>query len=96
MMHGVVSTFVINPVSPSIVRSHTPGMVYTLVLLGILVTVETLVLRSPMIGVDWPHKADRIRYRSYVVAYHHVDRDLSVPLWYAAPVVQTYLGDDTC
>jgi hypothetical protein len=51
------------------------------------VTIETLVLRSHMTGVDWPHKADGIRKRPYVMVYHHVTRDLSVPLRFATHVV---------
>jgi hypothetical protein len=71
-MRDAVSTFVINPVSPSIVRSHTPDMVYTLILLGILVTIETLVLRSPMTGVDWPtrqtgYATDHTRWRTIML-----------------------------
>jgi hypothetical protein len=65
--------------SPSCVRRHTPGMVYRLVLSGMWVTVETLVLRSPMTGVDRPHKAVGMRLRSYAAAYNHVGRDLSAP-----------------
>jgi hypothetical protein len=36
---------------------HTHGMVYYHVFSGMRVTVETQVLRFPMVEVDWPHKA---------------------------------------
>ena len=30
-----------------------------------------------------------------MVVYRHVDGDLSAPLWYVAPMVRTWFGDDT-
>jgi hypothetical protein len=72
-----------NPVSPSVVHRRIPGMAYRLDLPGMRVIIETLVLRSPMTGVDWPHKAMGICLRPYILC-HHVDRDFSVPLRYAA------------
>jgi hypothetical protein len=62
-------------------------MVYRPVLFSMWVNVETLVLRSPMNGVDRPHKAVGMRLRSYAAAYNHVDHDLSTPfgmprLWF--------------
>jgi hypothetical protein len=56
--------------------------------------VETLVLGSPTTGVDWPHMADGICQRPYLVAYHHIDRDLSTPLRCVALVVHTWFGCD--
>jgi hypothetical protein len=69
-------------------------MVYCPTLPVTQITVATPVLRSPTTGVDWPHKADKLRQGSYMLKYLHVDGDSSVPLWYAVLVVRTWLGDD--
>jgi hypothetical protein len=84
---GAASSSVMSLASPFCVRRHTPGMVYCPVLFSMWVTVETLVLRSPMNGVDRPHKAVGMRLRSYAAAYNHVDHDFSTPfgmprLWF--------------
>jgi hypothetical protein len=73
VVHGPASSFVMSLVSPSYVRRHTPGMVYHPILSGMWVTLETPVLRSPMSGVDWPHKAAGTRLRLYAIAYSCVD-----------------------
>jgi hypothetical protein len=46
--------------------------------------IETMVLRSLMTGVDWPHEAAEVHLRPYAGLYRPVDRDFSAPLWYAA------------
>jgi hypothetical protein len=55
----VVLPFVMNHASPSIVRRRTSSMVYSHVLPGMRVTVETLVLRSPMTGLTDPTRQTR-------------------------------------
>jgi hypothetical protein len=60
------------------------------------VNVETLVHRSPMIGVDWPYKAVGICQRPYMVVYCHIDRDLSAPFcmpypWFERGLLTTRL-----
>lgn len=46
------------------------------VLPSIRATLGTLVPRSPMVGVDWPHKAVGMCLRPYEGEYRRADRDL--------------------
>jgi hypothetical protein len=58
VMRGATPPFVMNLVSPSSVRRRTLGTVYCPILPGMWVTVENMVLRPPMTGVDWSYKVE--------------------------------------
>jgi hypothetical protein len=69
-------------------------MTYCRVLSGIRVNVEILVLRSPTIGVDWPHETVVIHLRPYAGTFNRVDSDLPAPS-VRRMYVRTWLKDDT-
>lgn len=77
--YGDASPVFMNPASPSGVRRHTTGMAYYSIIYGMRVTIETPMLRSPMIGIVRPHKAVGIRLRLYKVVCRHLDRDFLAP-----------------
>jgi hypothetical protein len=58
------------------------------------VTMETPMLRSHMIEVDWFHKAETGNTRDHMMVYRHIDGDFSAPLGYVAPLVWREFGDD--